>query len=64
MYGNEGFESGELATFARAIEFLRTRRVDLRAIQPRTHPIDNYVEALTEAAVKTGRDAIKLSFAF
>lgn len=64
MYGNEGFESGELATFKRAIDFLRTRRVDLTAIQPRTYPIDSYVDALTEAAIKTGRDAIKISFAF
>ena len=38
MYGNEVFDGGRKSTFARALDFLRSRRVDLRAIQPRTYP--------------------------
>ncbi|MEE9280973.1 MAG: alcohol dehydrogenase catalytic domain-containing protein [Myxococcota bacterium] len=64
MYGSEAFEGGPRPTFARALELLRSRRVDLRAIRPRTYPIEEYTEALQDAATKTGRDAIKISFAF
>lgn len=64
MYGNEAFEGGLRPTFARALELLRSRRVDLQAIRPRTYPIERYEEALLDAATKRGRDAIKISFAF
>ena len=64
MYGNEVFDGGRKSTFARALDFLRSRRVDLRAIQPRTYPIARYQEALSDASIKKDRDAIKLSFAF
>ena len=64
MYGNEAFEGGRSPTFARALELLSRRRVDLRPIRPRTYPIERYREALHDAATKTGRDAIKISFSF
>jgi L-iditol 2-dehydrogenase len=64
MYGNEAFGGGRQSTFSRALDFVRSRQVDLRAIQPRTYPIDRYREALSDAAVKRDRDAIKVSFAF
>lgn len=64
MYGNEAFDGGRQPTFARALDFVRSRRVDLSPIQPRTYPIERYEEALSDAAVKKHRDAIKLSFAF
>lgn len=64
MYGNEAFEGGRRPTFGRALDFLRTRRVDLQSIRPRTYPIARYTEALQDAATKTGREAIKISFEF
>lgn len=63
-YGREVFKGKYADTFARAIEFLAKRRVDLTCIRPRKYPLDQYREALIEAADKKSSGVVKVSFAF
>lgn len=62
-YGVEAFHGRRAETFARAVDFLRRRRADLRPIRPRTYPLARYREALLEAASKGESRAVKVSFA-
>jgi threonine dehydrogenase-like Zn-dependent dehydrogenase len=62
-YGAEVFKGKRADTFARAIEFLAKRRADLTPIKPRKYPLEQYREALTEAASKKTSGAVKVSFA-
>lgn len=62
-YGTDSLRGRRAETFARAVELLRKRRADLRAVRPRTHPLERFREALIEAASKATSGAIKVSFA-
>jgi threonine dehydrogenase-like Zn-dependent dehydrogenase len=62
-YGAELFKGKRLDTFARAVDMLTRRRLDLTPIRPRKYPLDRYREALIEAASKKTSGAVKVSFA-
>ena len=62
-YGAEFFKGKQVDTFGRAIEFLVRRRANLTSIRPRKYPLEQYREALTEAASKKTSGAVKVSFA-
>ena len=51
-YGAETFRGKRQDTFVRAVELLRRRRADLRAIRPRKYRLEQFQQALTEAASK------------
>jgi threonine dehydrogenase-like Zn-dependent dehydrogenase len=51
-YGDEMFEGERRNTFARAVQFLTTRRADLTSIKPCKFPLTQYREAPIEAAGK------------
>jgi threonine dehydrogenase-like Zn-dependent dehydrogenase len=61
-YGTEVFKGKRADTFARAIELVAKRRADLTPIKPRKYPLEQYREALTEAASKKTSGAVKVSF--
>jgi L-iditol 2-dehydrogenase len=63
-YGAEVFKGKRADTFARAIDFLTRRRADLTPVRPRKYALDQYHEALLEAASKKTSGAVKVSFAF
>lgn len=58
------FKGKRADTFARAIRFLARRRADLTCIRPRKYPLEQYREALIEAADKKSSGAVKISFSF
>ncbi len=62
-YGAETFKGKRADTFARAVDFLARRRADLTAVKPRKYPLEQYREALSEAASKKTSGAVKVSFA-
>jgi threonine dehydrogenase-like Zn-dependent dehydrogenase len=62
-YGTEVFKGKRADTFARAIELVAKRRADLTPIKPRKYPLEQYREALTQAASKKTSGAVKVSFA-
>ena len=61
-YGAEVFKGKQVDTFGRAIEFVARRRANLTAVRPRKYPLEQYREALTEAADKKTSNAVKVSF--
>lgn len=61
-YGAEVFQGKRADTFARAIELVARRRADLTPIQPRKYPLDQYRQALGQAARKKNSGAVKISF--
>lgn len=61
-YGAEVFQGKRADTFARAIELVARRRADLTPIQPRKYPLDQYRQALSQAARKKNSGAVKISF--
>ena len=61
-YGAETFRGKRQDTFVRAVELLKRRRADLRAIRPRKYPLEQFRQALTEAASKKTSGAVKVSF--
>ena len=61
-YGTEVFKGKRADTFARAIELVAKRRADLTPVKPRKYPLEQYREALTEAASKKTSGAVKVSF--
>ncbi len=61
-YGAEVFKGKRADTFARAVEFLAKRRADLTPVKPRKYPLEQYREALIEAASKKTSGAVKVSF--
>ena len=61
-YGAEVFQGKRADTFARAIELVARRRADLTPIQPRKYPLDQYRQALGQAARKKSSGAVKISF--
>jgi threonine dehydrogenase-like Zn-dependent dehydrogenase len=61
-YGTEMFKGKRADTFARAVELLVKRRADLTPVKPRKYPLEQYREALTEAASKKTSGAVKVSF--
>jgi threonine dehydrogenase-like Zn-dependent dehydrogenase len=62
-YGSEVFKGKRADTFARAVELLAKRRTDLTPVTPRKYPLEQYREALIEAASKKTSGAVKVSFA-
>ncbi len=60
-YGAEVFKGKRIDTFARAIDFVARRRVNLRLLRPRKYPLDQYRTALREAASKKSSGAVKVS---
>lgn len=62
-YGTELFKGKRLGTFARAVDLLKRRRLDLTPIEPRKYPLERYREALTLAADKKTSGVVKVSFA-
>jgi L-iditol 2-dehydrogenase len=62
-YGDEAFEGARANTFARAVQFLKTRRANLTSIKPCKFPLAQYREALIEAASKRSFGRVKVSFA-
>jgi L-iditol 2-dehydrogenase len=62
-YGAEVFKGKRADTFARAVELLAKRRADLTPVKPRKYPLEQYREALIEAASKKTSGAVKVSFA-
>jgi threonine dehydrogenase-like Zn-dependent dehydrogenase len=62
-YGAETFKGKRADTFARAVELLTKRRADLTPVKPRKYPLEQYREALSEAASKKTSGAVKVSFA-
>jgi L-iditol 2-dehydrogenase len=62
-YGAEVFKGKRAGTFARAVDLLAKRRADLTPVKPRKYPLEQYREALTEAASKKTSGALKVSFA-
>ena len=61
-YGAEVFQGKRADTFARAIELVARRRADLTPIHPRKYPLDQYRQALGQAARKKNSGAVKISF--
>ncbi len=61
-YGAEVFQGKRADTFARAIELVARRRADLTPIQPRKYPLNQYRQALGQAARKKNSGAVKISF--
>ena len=61
-YGAETFRGKRQDTFVRAVDLIARRRADLRVIRPRKYPLEQYREALTEAASKKTSGAVKVSF--
>ena len=61
-YGAEVFQGKRADTFARAIELVARRRADLTPIRPRKYPLNQYRQALGQAARKKSSGAIKISF--
>jgi len=61
-YGTEVFKGKRAETFARAVELVAKRRANLTPIKPRKYPLEQYREALTEAASKKTSGAVKVSF--
>ncbi len=61
-YGAETFRGKRQDTFGRAVELLKRRRADLRTIRPRKYPLEQFRQALTEAASKKTSGAVKVSF--
>lgn len=61
-YGAEMFRGKRQDTFVRAVSLLARRRADLRAIRPRKYPLEQFRQALTEAASKKTSGAVKVSF--
>jgi len=61
-YGSEVFKGKQVDTFGRAIEFVARRRANLTAVRPRKYPLEQYREALIEAADKKTSNAVKVSF--
>ena len=61
-YGAEVFQGKRADTFARAIELVAHRRADLTPIQPRKYPLNQYRQALGQAARKKSSGAVKISF--
>ena len=61
-YGTEVFQGKRADTFARAIELVARRRADLTPIQPRKYPLNQYRQALGQAARKKNSGAVKISF--
>jgi threonine dehydrogenase-like Zn-dependent dehydrogenase len=64
LYGKETFEGARQTTFQRAVDLLRSRRTDLRAITPRRFPLASYAEALTAANEKSRCETAKVVFSF
>ena len=62
-YGAETFRGKRQDTFVRAVDLLKRRRADLRAVRPRKYPLEQFRQALTEAASKKTSEAVKVSFA-
>jgi L-iditol 2-dehydrogenase len=63
-YGAEVFRGKRADTFARAIDFITRRRANLSVIRPRKYPLEQYRDALLEAASKKTSGVVKVSFAF
>jgi L-iditol 2-dehydrogenase len=63
-YGAEVFRGKRTDTFARAIDFITRRRANLSVIRPRKYPLEQYRDALLEAASKKTSGVAKVSFAF
>ena len=61
-YGAEVFQGKRADTFARAIELVARRRADLTPIRPRKYPLNQYRQALGQAARKKSSGAVKISF--
>lgn len=61
-YGAEVFQGKRADTFARAIELVARRRADLTPIRPRKYPLNQYRQALGQAARKKNSGAVKISF--
>ena len=61
-YGAEVFQGKRADTFARAIELVARRRADLTPIQPHKYPLNQYRQALGQAARKKNSGAVKISF--
>lgn len=62
-YGAEMFKGKRADTFARAIDLLARRRTNLSVIRPRKYPLEQYHDALLEAASKKTSGVVKVSFA-
>ena len=63
-YGAEVFRGKRADTFARAIDLITRRRANLSVIRPRKYPLEQYRDALLEAASKKTSGVVKVSFAF
>jgi L-iditol 2-dehydrogenase len=63
-YGAEVFKGRRADTFARAIDLISRRRANLSVIRPRKYPLEQYRDALLEAASKKTSGVVKVSFAF
>lgn len=61
-YGTETFQGRRQDTFVRAVELLKERKANLRPIRPRKYPLEQYHQALTDAANKKSSNAVKVSF--
>lgn len=61
-YGAETFRGKRQDTFGRAVSLLARRRADLRVIRPRKYPLEQFRQALTEAASKKTSGVVKVSF--
>ncbi len=61
-YGAETFRGKRQDTFVRAVALLKRRRADLRVVRPRKYPLEQFRQALTEAASKKTSGAVKVSF--
>lgn len=61
-YGTETFQGRRQDTFVRAVELLGERKANLQPIRPRKYPLEQYRQALTDAANKKSSNAVKVSF--